>query len=104
MVKLLRLILRLTRDVHAELLKKLLIHVGENDGGVRLTAAQGVYLVDGVAAMGFVTAQMARAMSSSSMCRRGCGCPYALDLEMLDRLDNAGRDEQHLLVDSGERL
>ena len=53
-------------------------------------------------ALGSVTAQMERAMSTSSVCRRGFAVAHVLHLQVLDGLDDLRGDERDVAGDMAQ--
>lgn len=74
-IQLLDLVPRLAADVDAQALVELGVLLREDDGEVCLAAPQIIQLFSTRSAKGLVTAEMDRAMSTSSECRRGLWWP-----------------------------
>ena len=104
MIQLLRLIPRLEGDVDAELLEHLLVDVGENDGGMRLTALEAVDLVDRVACHRVHDRAYRQRDKHLIRVQTRIVVAEVLDLEVLDGLDDARSDELKRLVDPSELL
>ncbi len=75
-VELFCLVARFTGEVDTDFAQGVDIHLRKDDARMHFAAAQVNELAHGVgAAMGLVTAQMDRATSTSSVCRRGLWLP-----------------------------
>lgn len=98
MIQLLRLISRLEGDIDAELFEHLLVNVGEDDGGVRLAALEAVDLVDRVARHRVHDRAYSQRDKHLIRVQARIVVAEVLDLEVLDRLDDARRDELKRLV------
>ena len=102
MVQLLGLVLRLGREIHAEFFEEGGVDVREDDGRVGFTAAQAVELVD--RDLGHRVRHRADRQRDQQLVGVQARVVVAemLDLEVLDRLDDARRDQLELLVDARE--
>lgn len=104
MIQLLRLIPRLEGYIDAELLEHLLVDVGEDDGGVRLAALEAVDLVDRVARHRVHDRAYSQRDQHFIRVQARIVVAEVLDLEVLDRLDDARSDKLQRLVYPGELL
>ena len=93
---------RLKRDVHLELFEHVFIHVREDDGRVRLAVRQLFELLHG--GLGGRVAHGADAQRHEHLVGVQARVVVAqmLDLQVLDRLDDLGRDERDVLRDAAE--
>ena len=97
MVEFLIFKVRLAGDVDLELAEGVLVHAGEDDAGVRLAAGELFELLHGDLrrrvrdrAYGESDEHLVRVQAGVAVAEMG-------DLEMLDRLDDLGRDERGLV-------
>ena len=104
MIQLLCLIPRLEGYIDAELLEHLLIDVGEDDGGVRLAALEAVDLVDSVARHRVHDRAYSQRHQHLIRVQARIVVAEVLDLEVLDRLDDARSDKLQRLVYPGKLL
>ena len=96
--------MRLKRDVDLELLEHILVHVREDDGRVRLTVRELCQLLHGD--LGGRVACGADAQRDEHLVGVQARVVVAevFDLQMLDRLDDVGRDERDVLRDAAKVL
>ena len=102
MKELLGLEARLERDVHLELFEHVFVHVREDDGRVRLAVRELFELLHGD--LGGRVAHGADAQRHEHLVGVQARVVVAqmLDLQVLDRLDDLGRDERDVLRDAAE--
>ena len=96
--------MRLKRDVDLELLEHILVHVREDDGRVRLAVRELCQLLHGD--LGGRVACGADAQRDEHLVGVQARVVVAevFDLQMLDRLDDVGRDERDVLRDAAKVL
>ena len=98
MEQLLGLVFRLKGDVYAQLFEQILVHMGENDGGVGLTTLEIVQLFYGAAGHGIGHRTDGQGYEQLVGVETGIMISQMLYLQMLDGLDNAGGYQRKLLV------
>ena len=96
--------MRLKRDVYLELLEHILVHVREDDGRVRLTVRELCQLLHGDLSGRVACGADAQRDEHLVGVQARVMIAEVFDLQVLDRLDDVGRDECDVLRDAAKVL
>lgn len=102
MIKLLGLIFRLVGDVDADLGEEVFVNAREYDRRVRLAASQLAELIYCKLSQRICDSADGKCDEQLIGVQARIVVSEMLDLQVLDRLNDAGRDEQQLLVNAGK--
>ena len=96
--------MRLERDVHLKLLEHVFVHVREDDGRMRLTVRELCQLLHGDLGGRVACGTDAQRDEHLIGVQARVVVAEVFDLQVLDRLDDVGRDERDVLRDAAKVL
>ena len=102
--ELFHLISGLEGDIYAQLLEEVFVHAGENDAGMSLAAAELIKLIHCLLCHGIGDGAYTQRNKDLVGVEAGVAVAHMLGFQVLDRLDNIGRNEKSFLFETAQLL